>query len=80
MIPCSWEQAVVACYHCRMGKSWNHHCVGSLTIERFSLLGAGVTLFVSFLIASSLKLFIIVKYLNIDLLKPMVELDAYLLV
>jgi len=52
--------------------------VGSLTIERFSLLGAGITLFVSFLVASSLKLYFVVKYLNIDLLKPMIGIGCLL--
>jgi O-antigen/teichoic acid export membrane protein len=40
-------------------------------IERFGLLGTGIVLFVSFMVASCLKIFFIDRYLSIKLFKPM---------
>jgi O-antigen/teichoic acid export membrane protein len=53
--------------------------LGSITIERFGLLGTGITLFLSFLTASSLKLFYIQRYLGIELLKPLMGMGCLLL-
>jgi O-antigen/teichoic acid export membrane protein len=52
--------------------------ISALSIQRFGLLGAGAALFVSFLTASSLKLFFIQRYLNIELLKPLIGIGCLL--
>lgn len=43
----------------------------SIAIERFGLVGTGITLFASFMVASYLKILFIEKYLSIKLSKPM---------
>ena len=50
----------------------------SFAIDRFGLRGAGIALFVSFLTASSLKLFFIQRSLNIRLLRPLVGIGCLL--
>ena len=52
--------------------------LGSITIERFCLLGTGITLFFSFLTSSSLKIFFIQRYLSIELFKPMIGIGCLL--
>ena len=49
---------------------------GSIAIERFGLLGTGLTFFVSFLAATSLKIFFIQRYLSIELFKPMIGMGC----
>jgi len=53
--------------------------LGSITIERFGFLGTGITLFASFLTASSLKVFFVQRYLSIGLFKPMMGMGCLLM-
>lgn len=45
--------------------------ISSFAIERFGLLGTGIVLFISFMVASCLKILFIDRYLSIKLFKPM---------
>lgn len=52
--------------------------LSSFAIDRFGLVGAGMVLFVSFLTASSLKLFFIQRALDIRLLRPLIGIGCLL--
>jgi O-antigen/teichoic acid export membrane protein len=49
---------------------------GFIAIERYGLLGTGIALFISFLIASSLKIFFIRMYLSIKLINPFIGIGC----